>query len=150
MPSNKIDYDNASETEARDRASQSTPLPSGPAEKHALIIEDMPVIAMSIQDELADMGYSVAIAWTEAQAVALADERCPDLIIADARLEEGSGIVAVRQICRDRAIAVIFMTGDFEAVEGAIGEAALLSKPFGSAELKSSICTAGPISTGQR
>ena len=87
-----------------------------PSEKHALIIEDFPVIAMSIQDELGDMGFSAAIAATEAEAVALAEERCPDLIIADARLAQGSGIDAVRRICRDRPIAVIFMSGDFGAV----------------------------------
>ena len=54
-----------------------------PSDKHALVIEDFPVIAMSIQDELADLGYSAAIAASEAEAVALAEERCPDLIIAD-------------------------------------------------------------------
>ena len=132
MPSNQINYDRARAIEA--------------CENHALIIEDLPVIAMSIQDELADWGFSAAIAATEAEAMALADERCPDLIIADVRLEEGSGIDAVRRICRDRPIAVIFMTADMEVVEGAIGEAALLSKPFTSAALKSSIGTAGPIS----
>lgn len=134
MPSNQIDYDRALEIEA--------------CEKHALIIEDFPVIAMSIHDELADLGFSAAIASTEAEAVALADERCPDLIIADVRLEEGSGIEAVRRICRDRPIGVIFMSGDDEAFEGGgTGEAGFLAKPFTSAALRSSIDTAGPIPT---
>lgn len=116
--------------------------------RHALIIEDFPIIAMSIQDELADMGYSATIAATEAEAVALAEERCPDLIIADLRLAQGCGIDAVRRVCGDRAIAVIFMSGDSEAVGGgATGEAGFLSKPFTSAALRSSIDTAGPIST---
>ena len=118
-----------------------------PAEKHALVIEDFPVIAMSIQDELADLGYSAAIAATEAEAVALAEERCPDLIIADLRLAQGCGIEAVRRICGDRQIAVIFMSGDDEAVGGgAMGEAGFLSKPFTSHALRSSIDTAGPMS----
>ena len=119
-----------------------------PSEKHALVIEDFPVIAMSIQDELADMGFSSAIAATEAEALALAEERCPDLIIADLRLAQGSGIDAVRRICRDRPIAVIFMSGDSAEIGGgATGEAGFLSKPFTTTALRSSIDTAGPMST---
>jgi CheY-like chemotaxis protein len=117
--------------------------------KHALVIEDVPIIAMMIQDELAELGFSVTVAATEAQAIALAEVRCPDLIMADARLKEGSGVEAVRQICRDRPIPVIFMTGDPGAVEVAIGEAVLLEKPFTTIQLKSGINTAGPISIGE-
>ena len=119
-----------------------------PSERHALIIEDFPVIAMSIQDELADMGFSSAIASTEAEAVALAEGRCPDLIIADLWLAQGSGIDAVRRICRERPITVIFMSGDIkEGGGGASGEAGFLSKPFTSAALRSSVDAAGPMST---
>lgn len=118
-----------------------------PVEKHALVIEDFPVIAMSIEDELADMGYSSAIAASEAEAVALAEERCPDLIIADLRLAQGCGMEAVRRVCRDRPIAVIFMSGDFEPVDGAAaGGAIFLSKPFTSNALRIGVEMAGPIS----
>ena len=122
---------------------------TGPCAKHALVIEDFPVIAMSIEDELAEMGYSAAVAATEAEAVALAQEHCPDLIIADLRLAQGCGIEAVRRICGGRPVAVIFMSGDFEEVgAAAMGEAGFLSKPFTSAALRSSIDAAGPMSTG--
>jgi CheY-like chemotaxis protein len=121
---------------------------TSPSAKHALVIEDFPVIAMSIEDELADMGYSAAIAASEAEAVALAEERCPDLIIADLRLAEGCGIEAVRRICGNRSIAVIFMSGDLEAAGGdATGKAGFLSKPFTSAALRSSVDAAGSMST---
>ena len=121
---------------------------TSPSAKHALVIEDFPVIAMSIEDELADMGYSAAIAATEAEAVALAEEHCPDLIIADLRLAQGCGIEAVRRICSNRPIAVIFMSGDSEAIDiGATGEAGLLSKPFTSTALRSSIDAARPMGT---
>ena len=133
MPSSERDYGRA-------------PAPDA-CGKHVLIIEDLPVIAMSIQDELADMGFSTAIASTEVEAVAMADDHCPDLIIADAMLREGSGIAAVRRICRNRPIDVIFMTGDLEAVKEVVDEATLLSKPFTSAALRSRIATAGPIAT---
>ena len=119
---------------------------SSPAAKHALVIEDFPIIAISIGDELAEMGFSTAVAATEAEAVALAAERCPDLIIADLRLAQGCGIEAVRHICGERPIAVIFMSGDLQAVGGgATGQAGFLSKPFTSAALRSCIDAAGPL-----
>ena len=118
-----------------------------PAVKHALVIEDFPIIAMSIQDELAEMGFSAAVAATETEAVALAEEHCPDLIIADLRLAQGCGIEAVRRICGDRPIAVIFMSGDSDRGDsGAMGEAGFLWKPFTSSALRSTIDAAGPIS----
>ena len=121
---------------------------SSSSDKHALVIEDYPVIAMSIQDELADMGYSAAIASTEAEAVALAEERCPDLIIADLRLAQGCGIEAVRRVCRGRPIAVIFMSGDFELLHSPVRSGAVfLSKPFTSTALRMGVETAGPIPT---
>jgi CheY-like chemotaxis protein len=80
---------------------------------HALIIEDRPVIALMIEDELADLGYaSAAIATSETQAIDLANQRRPDLITADDDLAQGSGIAAVRHICRDQAIPVVFITGE--------------------------------------
>lgn len=121
---------------------------SNPSDKHALVIEDFPVIAMSIQDELADMGYSAAVAASEAEAVALAEQRCPDLIIADLRLAQGCGIEAVRRVCRGRPIAVIFMSGDFELLHSPVRSGAVfLSKPFTSTALRMGVETAGPIPT---
>jgi CheY-like chemotaxis protein len=54
---------------------------------HALIIEDEPLIAMLIEDCLRLLGYdSIQFAATEAEAVAAASMRCPDLITSDVRL----------------------------------------------------------------
>lgn len=132
----------ASENSERRQAPASSVSP-----KNALIIEDFPVIAMSIEDDLADMGFSATIASTEAEAVALAAELCPDLIIADVRLAEGCGIEAVRRICADRAVSVIFMSADVETVQGReTGQAGVLSKPFTSAALRSTIEAAGSAS----
>ena len=100
---------------------------------------------MMIQDELADLGFSTTIAATEAQAIALAEAHFPDLIMADVRLAEGSGVEAVRKICRDRPIPVIFMTGDLTAVGVPIGAAVLLEKPFSTLQLRAGIRRAGLI-----
>ena len=99
--------------------------------KHALIIEDRMVIALMIEDELAEFGYaSAAIATSQKSAIELAEERCPDLITADDSLENGSGIAAVRHICRDQQIPVVFITGEPQHIQEAVPGAVILDKPF--------------------
>jgi DNA-binding response OmpR family regulator len=77
----------------------------------ALVIEDEPLVAMLIQDQLARMGYSVIVVDSEQAAVASARNRRPDLITADAVLRDGSGIAAVRRICNAAAIPTIYILG---------------------------------------
>ena len=99
--------------------------------KHALIIEDHALIAFSIADELGDCGYAtVDIATSQDEAIRMAEEKCPDLITADKRLNAGCGIAAVRHICRDKAIPVVFITGDPREIGLAIPDAVILEKPF--------------------
>ena len=108
--------------------------------KHALIIEDEEVIALMIEDELTEFGYAtIAKATSQLEAVRSAEHECPNLITADDRLSDGSGIAAVRHICRDRAIPVVFITGDPASVEEAIPDAVILEKPFTHFELGSAI-----------
>jgi CheY-like chemotaxis protein len=68
---------------------------------HVLIIEDEPLIAMSIQIILEEEGAtSFDIAATQADAVAAAVARPPALITSDVRLIEGTGPSAVHEIHR--------------------------------------------------
>jgi CheY-like chemotaxis protein len=99
--------------------------------KHALIIEDHEIIAAMIEDELAELGYTTsAKAESQLQAIRLAEQKCPDLITADDRLFDGSGIAAVRHICRHQAIPVLFITGDPNHIKDAVPDAVILEKPF--------------------
>jgi hypothetical protein len=41
----------------------------------------------------------------------------------------------VRHICRDQAIAVVFITGDSEHIQEAVPGAVILEKPFTHSEL---------------
>jgi DNA-binding response OmpR family regulator len=71
--------------------------------KHALIIEDYDLIASMIRDELAERGYgSIETAASQEQAIEMAKAPCPDLITVDDKLASGTGIEAIREICRDR------------------------------------------------
>ena len=107
---------------------------------HALIIEDQFLIAALIEDELRDLGYiSVEIVDREADAVESARRRCPDLITADDRLTEGSGIAAVRTICEHRSIPVVFIVGNPEGFLPVVPDAVLIGKPFGGNRLRQAV-----------
>jgi two-component system, response regulator PdtaR len=103
---------------------------------HALIIEDEPLIALLIEDQLRAIGcLSIDFAVTEADAVAAAERRCPDLITADVRLASGCGIAAVEAICGTRKIPVVFVTANGRDVHQRMAGAVVVDKPFMAADL---------------
>lgn len=108
--------------------------------KHALIIEDNRLIAMMIEDELAEHGYElIEIASSQMQAIQMAAVRCPDLITVDDKLDSGTGVETIREICRHQAIPVVFIAADPEAIENAISDAIVIRKPFSRPQLTSAI-----------
>jgi CheY-like chemotaxis protein len=112
---------------------------------HALIIEDEPFLAMVIEDHLRCIGYtSFDFARTEAEAVAAAQARCPDLITSDVQLPQGCGIAAVEAICRGKRIPVVFITATAGAMQARMSDAVVVRKPFIVAELAQAVAaTAG-------
>ena len=110
---------------------------------HALIIEDQFLISSLVEELLRDLGYeSVEVACSERAAIQAANDRCPDLITADNRLADGSGIKAVQEICHERVIPVVFIVGDSEDVVEAIPEAVVVNKPFLCDELTIAVAEA--------
>lgn len=108
---------------------------------HALIIEDEPRIGLMIEEELSDLGFvSFDRAVTEEDAVRMAEHTCPTLITADERLASGSGFQAVRRICADQAIPVVFITGDPSSVE--LPDVVILAKPFSGEDLREAAASA--------
>jgi CheY-like chemotaxis protein len=111
---------------------------------HALIIEDEPLIALLIEDRLRMLGYtSVDFAVTEAEAVAAAGRRCPDLITSDVRLTRGCGIGAVETICGGRPIPVVFITATACDVRARMRHAVVVEKPFALPQLDEALAAAG-------
>lgn len=93
-----------------------------------------------IQDELFAAGYkTVQLASTEQDAIRMAKEQCPDLITVDEELDSGSGVAAIRHICRDRSIPAVFIVTDSRKVQRAIPDATVLLKPFSEKALKAAI-----------
>ena len=82
--------------------------------RHALIIEDEILIAFEVQGVLEDLGFeSFDIADNPAEALACAKARRPDLITADMRIINGTGLEAV---CLIQAalgpMAVVYVTAN--------------------------------------
>jgi DNA-binding response OmpR family regulator len=107
---------------------------------HALIIEDSYLLAMTVEDALIPLGYeSFDIVASVADAVAAAERRCPDLIVADQRLDKGTGTEAVRRICSGKTIPVVFVTGSASEVLAELAEAIIVDKPFAEASLHAAV-----------
>lgn len=99
---------------------------------HVLIIEDEPLVAMTIQDILAGEGAtSFATASTEQAAVAAADQHEPGVITSDVKLLEGTGPGAVTEIHKRLGpIPVIFVTGTPDQCTPCNPPGSIVSKPF--------------------
>jgi DNA-binding response OmpR family regulator len=111
---------------------------------HALIIEDEPLIALAIQDVLADNGCtSFDLASSFDSALAAAARRCPDLITADVRLAPGNGVDAVQAICADRHVRVIFITGTGAEARERCPDLIVIDKPFTAAQIAGAMRSLG-------
>jgi response regulator NasT len=106
-----------------------------------LIIEDDPVMAMALRDELELEGYRVvAVADNSSEAVALAEQHKPDLVMADVRLiGPEDGIETAIRIARAIRTKIVFVTAHVDAetrrrMSGA-GFHRLIPKPYTSEQL---------------
>lgn len=111
-----------------------------------LIIEDEPIIAMDIETIVRDLGHEVTgVAVTRDEAVALAMEDRPGLVLADIQLaDDSSGIDAVKDILAEFQVPVIFITAFPERLlTGERPEPTfLITKPFQRATVKAAISQA--------
>jgi DNA-directed RNA polymerase specialized sigma24 family protein/AmiR/NasT family two-component response regulator len=102
-----------------------------------LIIEDETFIAMDIEALVESLGHNViGIARTHGEALALAKQKRPGLILADIQLADGSsGLDAVNELLGSLEVPVIFITAYPERfLTGQRPEPAfLIAKPFQAA-----------------
>lgn len=104
--------------------------------KLILIVEDDIITQNMLRTAVAGAGYEPVIAASGGEAIHLANERAPDLIILDIMLPDiDGGEVAslLRQDTRTRTIPIIFLSSlisDAEAMETSVGDTAFLAKPI--------------------
>jgi two-component system phosphate regulon response regulator PhoB len=107
-----------------------------------LLVEDDPSLAELLEYRFANDGYSVRTTPDGDEALLLAAEDVPDLIILDWMIEGTSGIEVCRRLRRDKATAhvpIIMLTareGEDDKIRGLeTGADDYLTKPFSPREL---------------
>jgi diguanylate cyclase (GGDEF)-like protein len=110
-----------------------------------LLVEDEGIVAQDLQETLTRLGYRVSgIASEGAQAVRMAQELQPELVVMDVSLRgEIDGIQAARLIQERSQVPVIFLTGhsDPATLHRAVltGPLGYIVKPFQEVELRCAI-----------
>lgn len=104
-----------------------------------LVVEDEPLVAFDNEHALTDAGFEiVATVDGAAGAVkALAGDGAIDLVVADVRLADGSGIDVARA-AQARGVPVLFVTGQCPTEAQALA-AGCLAKPYLPRELVAAI-----------
>jgi len=109
-----------------------------------LVAEDEALIRLDLTEMLVEAGYDVVAQVSNGeQAVALARELKPDLVIMDIKMPVLDGISAAEQIGRERVAPVVMLTAfsQRELVERArdAGVMAYIVKPFNASDLSPAI-----------
>lgn len=111
-----------------------------------LVCEDDALTALRLELTLSALGYEVACAPDSEQAVQLALQLRPHVILMDVNMPGRGGISALRKIMREAPTAVLMLTGyaDPETVRRALdaGASGYLVKPFRDEQLAPAISVA--------
>jgi CheY-like chemotaxis protein len=94
--------------------------PARPCGRHALIIEDEMLIALEVESLLREFGFdSCDIADNPADAVRFAIAHRPDLVTADIRILNGTGVEAMAAIQRALGpVPHVYVTGNPDMIMG--------------------------------
>ena len=111
-----------------------------PSRRRVVIAEDEALIRMDLAEMLVDEGYDVVgQAGDGAEAVRLAEELRPDLVVMDVKMPVLDGISAAERIAAQRIAPVVILTAfsQRELVERArdAGAMAYVVKPFSPSDL---------------
>ena len=114
--------------------------------KKILVVDDEPAIVKAIYVRLKNADFDVIIAYDPIQALSLAHNENPDLILLDIKMPVGGGIGLYKNLQRSANLAmipVIFITANVnEETRGQIlemGAADFIAKPFETEELLSKV-----------
>ncbi len=112
-------------------------------QSRVLIIEDEAIIALDLENLVNELGHHVVgIAATRDDAVRLARQRRPELILTDIKLADGSsGVDAVVSIVEDLDVPVVFITAypEFLLTGQRPEPTYLVTKPFSRDTVRATI-----------
>lgn len=113
-----------------------------------LIVEDEAIIAMDLQETLAEAGYAViATVASGEEALALCTKEIPDLVLMDVQLQGRlTGIETAQQLRESYAIPSVLLTAHYDSATLAAAQQAAvfayLIKPYDQRELCATLATA--------
>ncbi|MDP9310077.1 MAG: response regulator [Chloroflexota bacterium] len=109
-----------------------------------LIAEDDPLVAVTLTDQLDELGHDViAVASDGEEAVAMVREDRPDIVILDIKMPNRDGISAAEEIAQEFDLPILMLTAYSErplvlrAAEA--GALAYLLKPVAAEELSAAL-----------
>ncbi len=111
-----------------------------------LLVEDEPIPLMAMERYLGGRGFEVRAASTAVEAVSIAAEFQPDVLVADWLLEDGpSGLEAAQQIVGQRPqVRVVFVTGvpphQVREQSRSLPWVLIVEKPCSLRELETRLC----------
>ncbi|WP_246849191.1 response regulator [Rubellimicrobium arenae] len=110
-----------------------------------LLVEDEPLIRMTLQDELEDKGFELVVATAGRQALSALDAYAGRLrgVLTDIRLGPGPDGWEVARRARELvpAIPVVYMSGDsgHEWTVKGVPKSVMVSKPFALAQITAAV-----------
>jgi two-component system, response regulator PdtaR len=110
-----------------------------------IVIEDEPLVALSIKDTVEELGHSVCgLARSESEAVDIVRAKRPDLALMDAHLPGAAdGIEVARRLNATFGIRTVFLAGNSDhATMARITSSyplGVVSKPFSRAQLRTTL-----------
>jgi CheY-like chemotaxis protein len=111
------------------------------AARRILIVEDEPIVALSLQDLLCELGYEVVgPALRVPAALALVDCERIDAAILDVNMGDGDSYPVARAL-RARAIPYLFATGyGRQGLEPGHETTLVLQKPYRDRQVEAALC----------
>ena len=104
-----------------------------------LLVEDEDSIALPLAAALEREGYATRITGSASEAIALAAELQPDLLLLDVMLSDGSGLDVCREVRRHSSIPIIMLTARGDETDRVVGLELgaddYVVKPFSAREL---------------
>ncbi len=106
-----------------------------------LIVEDEPMLAFQLEDELAEAGHQVVgCAMSAGEAIELADRTHPDLVLLDIQLSDGrTGLAAVQRLSARRRAIVFLTAGARTLPQDMAGAVGVIEKPWSTTGLHSAV-----------
>ncbi|MCB1500616.1 MAG: response regulator [Bauldia sp.] len=106
-----------------------------PTQSPVLVVEDEPLIALDIEDALAERGVPVKVARSIAEARALLGALPPPaMVLLDVVLPDGRSFDLAREILA-AGVPLVFLTGYDHGIPEEFNQVTVVQKPFSSTTL---------------